>query len=205
MNTHLLLLPQALLGGFSLINLFTTYLLSLSMPKYQYLQYYSPVSQDFSRIYYSLITLSVIAATARYCHDKIRRFQPLRLRLRWVDGFQIAFYVVAYVCTVLCVPLDDQLTYEYNRNPMFFQLTFNSSFKSRLSTWNALNLVRIIFCGLGLLLLCYQYSPYVFMHTVNYETREKLKELLAPTARFDPAMSMVPPTPPVVRRKQGSG
>ncbi|GAX77592.1 hypothetical protein CEUSTIGMA_g5036.t1 [Chlamydomonas eustigma] len=192
---------QALLGGFSLLNFFATYILNSNLSQSQYLQYYSPLATYFARVYYTLTTFSVIAATAKFCHDQLNGFQPRRLRLQYVDGFQIICYILAYIFSVLCVPLDDQLTYEYNRNPLYYQLTLSTQFKHRQALWQTFNLFRIIFSGLGLLLLCFQCSPYVFMHTVNYEMREKLKEILEPTLKFDPTMAMVPPTPPVLRRR----
>jgi hypothetical protein len=54
---------------------------------------------------------------------------------------------------VLCTPLDDELTYEYNRNPNFWQLTFSSAFKKRLALWNALNVLRTVCVGLAWLLV----------------------------------------------------
>ena len=44
-------------------------------------------------------------------------------------------------------------SYEYNRNPLYYQLTFNSKFITRLATWHTLNLLRIIFSAVGLLLV----------------------------------------------------
>ena len=46
----------------------------------------------------------------RLCHDQLKHFQPRRLRLMWVDGFQVLAYSVAYIASVLCTPLDDELT-----------------------------------------------------------------------------------------------
>lgn len=47
------------------------------------------------------------------------------------------------------MPLDDELTYESNRNPRFYELTFSSGFKRRLSIWHLLNILRTLFAGIG--------------------------------------------------------
>ena len=46
----------------------------------------------------------------RFCRDQLRGFQPRRLGLKYVDSAQVLVYVVAYICTVFCTPLDDELT-----------------------------------------------------------------------------------------------
>lgn len=47
----------------------------------------------------------------RLCWDELRDYQPKRLRLRWVDFGQVLCYCVAYIATLLCWPLDYQLTW----------------------------------------------------------------------------------------------
>ena len=54
---------------------------------------------------------------------------------------------------MLCTPLDDELTYEYKRNPNFWQLTFSSGFKKRLALWNSLNVLRTLCVGLAWVLV----------------------------------------------------
>lgn len=50
---------------------------------------------------------------------------------------------------VLNTPLDDGLTYEYNRNPRWYELSFNSDFQSSMVLWNTLNILRAIFVGVA--------------------------------------------------------
>ncbi len=54
---------------------------------------------------------------------------------------------------VLCTPLDDELTYESDRNPRFYELTWTSAFKRRVSLWHTLNIVRTVFVGIAWVLV----------------------------------------------------
>ncbi|EFJ45101.1 hypothetical protein VOLCADRAFT_94594 [Volvox carteri f. nagariensis] len=144
---------QGLLAGFALLNFFMTYMLYSSSDMRKFLSYYAPLAQNNNRIYYALITLSVIFSTSRLAQDKLRDFEPRRLQLGPVDVIQMLMYVGAYVASVLCTPLDDELTYESNRNPRFYELTWTSAFKRRVSLWHALNIIRSVLVGLAWLLL----------------------------------------------------
>ena len=56
---------QGLLGGFSLLNFFMTYMLYNSSDLLKFLSYYAPLAQNNNRIYYALLVLSVISSTSR--------------------------------------------------------------------------------------------------------------------------------------------
>ncbi|GLC56363.1 hypothetical protein PLESTB_001096600 [Pleodorina starrii] len=162
---------QGLVGGFALLNFFMTYMLYGSSNMRKFLSYYAPLAQNSNRIYYALITLAVISSTSRLAYDKLRNFEPRRLQLGPVDYVQLLLYVIAYVTSVLCTPLDDELTYEANRNPRFYELTWTSGFKRRVSLWHSLNIVRTLCVGLAWLLTCYQTSPYIFETTLRADLR----------------------------------
>ena len=195
---------QGLLAGFALLNFCLIYI-TYGSNQAQFLSYYSPLAMFFSRVYFTLITLAVIASVSRYCRDEIRRFQPSRLFLRWIDGFQILFYSLAYIFTVLCTPLDDELTYEYNRDNFFYKLSFNSSFTKRLNAFQSFNLIRTACCGLGWLLFCYQHSPAVFDATVDYETKQRKTDsdlrLVAPMEDPSMVLANLSPSPARMRRR----
>lgn len=195
---------QGLLAGFALLN-FTLIYITYGKNQAQFLSYYSPLAMFFARVYFTLITLAVIASVSRYCRDEIRRFQPTRLYLRWVDGAQILFYSLAYIFTVLCTPLDDELTYEYNRDNFFYQLSFNSKFTKRLNAFNAFNVIRMVCCGIGWLLFCYQHSPAVFEATIDYETKQRKtdSDLRVVSPKEDPSMVLanLSPSPARMRRR----
>ncbi|KXZ46431.1 hypothetical protein GPECTOR_43g867 [Gonium pectorale] len=169
---------QGLLSGFALLNFFMTYMLygSSGGELREFLRYYGPLAQNNNRLYYTLLALSVISSTSRLARDKLRGFQPRRLLLAPVDYGQMLLYVGAYIASVLCTPLDDELTYEYNRNPRFYELTFASGFKKRLSLWHLLNIVRTVLCALAWLLTCYQNSPHVFEATLRAEIRSMRRQ-----------------------------
>jgi hypothetical protein len=89
----------------------------------------------------------------RLGHDQLRGWVLGARAVMAVDILQLLVYIVAYVGTVLCTPLDDALQYESDRNPDFYLLPFNDSFTMRLNTWHALNIMRTIAAGLGWLLV----------------------------------------------------
>ncbi|KAG2430374.1 hypothetical protein HYH02_013736 [Chlamydomonas schloesseri] len=165
------LFMEGLLGGLALVNFFMTYMLYSRDGLRRFLAYYAPIAQDMNRIYYSLLVLSIISSTSRLARDKLRGWGPRGLYLAAVDYSQILCYLVAYVASVLCTPLDDELTYESDRNPGFWQLTWASGFKRRFSTWNLLNVVRTIFIGIAWCLACYQLSPAVYAAALRAEMR----------------------------------
>ncbi|GIL50600.1 hypothetical protein Vafri_6743 [Volvox africanus] len=168
---------QGLLAGFALLNFFMTYMLYSSSNMRKFLSYYAPLAQNNNRIYYVLVTLSIISSTSRLAQSKLRRFEPRRLQLGPVSFVQVLFYVGAYVASVLCTPLDDELTYESNRNPRFYELAWTSAFKRRVSTWHALNIIRTVLVGLAWLLTCYQTSPYIFDATLRTALGTMRREL----------------------------
>lgn len=184
------LFAQGLLGGFALLNFFMTYMLYSSGTLTGFLAYYAPLAQNNARIYYSLSVVSVIASTSRLARDKLRNFEPRFLMLAAVDYLQMLLYVAAYICTTLCVPLDDELTYESNRNPRFYELTFSSGFKRRLSIWHLLNILRTLFAGIGWTLVCYQNSPYVFESTLKSDLRRLQRQQAALEAAALAAMAL---------------
>lgn len=57
---------QGLLGGFALLNFFMTYFMYNNNGLKEFLRYYSYLAMLNNRVYYTLITMSLIAATARY-------------------------------------------------------------------------------------------------------------------------------------------
>lgn len=65
-------------------------------------------------------------------------------------------YFLAYTCNLLATPLDDQLAFEAHRDPGFYTLPLPAAFESRLGLWHALNLVRVVACGLAWVLVCYR-------------------------------------------------
>jgi hypothetical protein len=93
------------------------------------------------------------AFICRLARDQIRGFVPRKSGLQLVDWIQLILYIVAYILCVLMTPLDDELTYEWGRNPRFYDLTFTSNFKSRLNAWLGMNVIRTICAGIGWLLV----------------------------------------------------
>ncbi|GFR51187.1 hypothetical protein Agub_g13530 [Astrephomene gubernaculifera] len=162
---------EGLVAGFALLNFFMTYMLYGSTSLREFLRYYGPLAQSNNRLYYSLLVLAVISSTCRLARDRLRGFQPRHLQLAAVDYGQLLLYVAAYITSILCTPLDDELTYEAKRNPRFYQLSFASGFKRRLALWHALNILRTLFTGLAWVLACYQTSPYVFDATLRAELK----------------------------------
>jgi hypothetical protein len=91
--------------------------------------------------------------SCRLARDQIRGFAPRKSGLQLVDWIQLILYIVAYILCVLMTPLDDELTYEWGRNPRFYDLTFTSGFKSRLNAWLGMNVIRTVCAGIGWLLV----------------------------------------------------
>lgn len=87
-------------------------------------------------------------------------------RLRAVDGAVIGLFSAAYACNLVATPLDDQLSYEWARDPRFWQQlpgfkAATPAFGPRLALWHAANLARAAACGAAWALVCYRSSPRV--------------------------------------------
>jgi hypothetical protein len=56
---------QGLLGGFALLNFFMTYLMYSGNNLRNWLKYYAPLALANNRMYYTLLTMAIVASTAR--------------------------------------------------------------------------------------------------------------------------------------------
>jgi hypothetical protein len=69
-------------------------------------------------------------------------------------------FAAAYACNLAATPLDDQLAYEYARDPGYWTRgPLPPAFSARLSAWHALNLARAAACGAAWAAACYRASP----------------------------------------------
>lgn len=71
---------QGLCGGLALIAFFMTYLLFATQGATGFLQYYSALALNVNRTFFTLISLSVVAAVSKLAFDKLGNFQPMELR-----------------------------------------------------------------------------------------------------------------------------
>jgi hypothetical protein len=85
-------------------------------------------------------------------------------------------YVLAYTCNLLATPLDDQLAFEARRDPGFYLLPLPAPFEGRLSLWHALNLVRVIACGLAWVLVCYRSNHFVMLRVFEARSTQEADE-----------------------------
>lgn len=97
-------------------------------------------------------------------HTHSRAHQtPACCRLGVVDGLVMVLYFLAYTCNLLATPLDDQLALEARRDPKFFTLPMPTALERRLGLWHALNLTRVVACGLAWVLVCYRSNHFVML------------------------------------------
>jgi hypothetical protein len=85
-------------------------------------------------------------------------------------------YFLAYTCNLLATPLDDQLAFEARRDPAFYTLPLPAPFEGRLSLWHALNLVRVIACGLAWVLVCYRSNHFVMLRVFEARSTQEAEE-----------------------------
>lgn len=159
-TTMLGFLAQGLLGGFAVLAVLMSYAVSRDGTA-GLLRYYSPLAADCSRIYYTLISVSLISAASRLARDAVYDFQPSSLLLKGADVTQVVVYLIAYVLTVVATPIDDNMTYEYKRQATFYQLPLTQRFERQLTVWQGLNIARLVCLLIGFLVLTYQLSPRV--------------------------------------------
>eukprot|EP00879_Flechtneria_rotunda_P014974 GHRR01015644.1.p1 GENE.GHRR01015644.1~~GHRR01015644.1.p1 ORF type:complete len:535 (+),score=185.66 GHRR01015644.1:276-1880(+) len=154
---------QGLAGGLALLSLFMTYLQYATAGREGFLAYFSAHAQMVNRAFFSLISLSLVAAASRLAFDTLGQFRPTHLRLRLVDSLVLLLFLLAYICNLLATPIDDQLTYEARRDLTYWMLPLPAGFVTKVSLWQVLNLLRLISCGLAWALVCYRCNPYVMM------------------------------------------
>ena len=134
------LFAQGLAGGLALLTFYFTYMrYGADLPR-GFLATYSAVSADVNRTYYVLLSVSFLSAVDKYCKDQAANF-------------------VAFVLNILTMPMDDMLNYTYRRAPDWYEMPLNSTFKDKLAQWHVLNALKLIFCGVGWLLVAFELRP----------------------------------------------
>jgi hypothetical protein len=107
-----------------------------------------------------------------------------------VDSLVLLLYLLAYTANLLATPLDDQLSFEARRDPGFARtVPLPASIEARLPAWHALNLVRVLACGLAWALVCYRSNPFLMLRV--YEARRQ-QELESDAAAAAGAMGEAP-------------
>ena len=124
---------QGLLGGFALLNLLMTYMLSASsLPEGGFLGYYAPIARPCGRIYITLTTLSLLGAVDKYSKDKLVDFMPRGLSQFVLDVVLIVLYVLAFILSMVVIPFEDLLFYSYKRVPNWWNFEpRNNGFSDR--------------------------------------------------------------------------
>lgn len=85
-------------------------------------------------------------------------------------------YLLAYTCNLLATPLDDQLSYEARRDPTYYKLLLPAAFEARLGVWHALNLIRVMCCGLAWVMVCYRSNPFVMLKVFEARREQQVAE-----------------------------
>lgn len=97
-------------------------------------------------------------------------------RLGVVDCLVMLLYFLAYTCNLLATPLDDQLAFEARRDAAFCTLPLPAAFEKRLGLWHALNLVRVVTCGLAWVLVCYRSNHFIMLKVFEARKAEQEEE-----------------------------
>jgi hypothetical protein len=93
-----------------------------------------------------------------------------------VDCLVMLLYFLAYTCNLLATPLDDQLAFEARRDAAFYTLPLPAAFEKRLKLWHALNLVRVVTCGLAWVLVCYRSNHFIMLKVFEARQVEQQEE-----------------------------
>lgn len=173
---------QGTLGGLALLNILMIYIIGL--PDWggdltNFLEYYGPLGMGLNRLYYAFITISLIAACTRQANHAICSYEPKQLKLRRQDILLIVLYLAAYIISILCTPMDDELTYAYNRDHKFWKTQpLSSKFISRLKLWHLMNFVRIALCAIAWIVVSYQMRPLACDAVIASKVQAQMQELL---------------------------
>ena len=100
------LLSQSLLGGFSLLNLYMTYLFAgSSLPSGSsssgFLHYYSPLASTAQATYLVLVTTSLLTAIDKYSRDRLASFVPRGSSQRLRDISTLLLYSVSFIVSII--------------------------------------------------------------------------------------------------------
>ncbi|KAG1680615.1 hypothetical protein FOA52_015064 [Chlamydomonas sp. UWO 241] len=203
---------QGLLAGFSLIMIMVPYVLyDPALGNWSALmQYYAPASMTFSRTYFNLSALAALAAAARYFQDSLRSFRPRILGLWFVDVLQFIAYAVAYLITTIATSFEADLSFSYDRDPNFYELSVTSDFLTSFKNWRLQNTLRCLCVCIGFILSCYQISPVVYDQTIKYDVKFGMRAVRETTAKLpktlftNPVAQQAPKGSPMARRCGGS-
>tara|TARA_B100001121_G_C18530929_1_gene545947 strand:- start:4 stop:792 length:789 start_codon:yes stop_codon:yes gene_type:complete len=151
---------QGLTGGLAIMCLYLTYVRYLTeLPKEGFLAQYSAVASEMNKSFQVLISVSLVAALDKYGRDHTARFFPGGGLQQKLDILLILVYVTALVLNILTVPMDDMLSYSFQRVPTWTELPFSAAFSKRLNAWHALNFAKCLFCGFGWVIVCFELRP----------------------------------------------
>ena len=151
---------QGLTGGLALICLYLTYVRYVTeLPREGFLEQYSAVAKEINKSFQVLISVSLVAAIDKFGRDHAARFFPGGALQQKLDVLLILVYVTALVLNILTVPMDDMLSYSFQRVPGWTKLPFSAAFSKRLNAWHALNFAKCLFCGFGWIIVCFELRP----------------------------------------------
>ena len=153
------LFMQGILGGMSLLSLYFFLLLDGSTPNGAFMRFYSPLSMAFSRMYFTLIVMSILGAYDKFHKDWMLQFEPVGPSQRTIDICLLALYLVALLCSVINTGYDDLLHYSHRRIPDWYDLELSSEFKDGYNLWYALSMIKIFCCALAWALVSFELRP----------------------------------------------
>lgn len=159
------LLAQSLLGGFAFINLYMTYIFAgTSLPAGSsprgFLHYYSPLASTMQSTYLVLVSMSLLTAIDKLSKDRLANFIPRGSSQRLRDVAAVAFYLVAFVVSLVLVPTEDLLYYAWRRLPNWWEAEpMSKQFARDLDAFLALNAFRVVCCAFAWLIVVTDLAP----------------------------------------------
>jgi len=134
---------QGLLGGMSLLLLY----FYANQTDTELLATYPPIADDTQKAFLFLSSFSLIGALDKYSKDHMAAWGGRGAVQRALDSVIMALYLICFVTTLVCTPVDDVMYASHLRSPEWYKWELGTEFKSHLRSWKVAHQLRCL-CGL---------------------------------------------------------
>eukprot|EP00802_Teleaulax_amphioxeia_P014468 Tamp_14534.p1 GENE.Tamp_14534~~Tamp_14534.p1 ORF type:complete len:371 (-),score=66.62 Tamp_14534:227-1339(-) len=125
---------QGLLGGMSLLLLY----FYANQTDTELLATYPPIADDTQKAFLFLSSFSLIGALDKYSKDHMAAWGGRGAVQRALDSVIMALYLICFVTTLVCTPVDDVMYASHLRSPEWYKWELGTEFKSHLRSPSAI-------------------------------------------------------------------
>mmetsp|Transcript_11502 Transcript_11502/g.27594 ORF Transcript_11502/g.27594 Transcript_11502/m.27594 type:complete len:440 (-) Transcript_11502:181-1500(-) len=132
---------QGLLGGISLLLLY----LSVNLGERAFLRTFAPIASDVQKAFMFLCTVALVGSLDKWSKDKMAGWLMRGGYQRLLDATLIFLYVLCFLLTLICTPLEDVMSASDLRSPEWYRWDLGQGFEDDLANWRVIHIFRCLF------------------------------------------------------------